>query len=557
LPTQKSLGHNKTKNCYRIGYWFWELSNFPKEWWHALDLVDEIWAPTRFIADTLLKISHKPVIHMPVPVEFTLQGKYSREHFSLPDDKFLFLFSYDFHSFSQRKNPEACINAFKQAFGTTDMRVGLVIKTVYAEKHQDAYERLLAQVQDDSRITIVNSILPRDEMYGLINVCDTFLSLHRSEGFGLGMAEAMLLGKPVIGTGYSGNMDFMNSENSCLVNFTLIPVERDAYPFWQGQEWAEPDVAHAAEYMRRIFENLDYRVHIAAKGKEYIQKHHSLNEVGRLMLTRLSNIDSRIQQPKPAPEGEIMNIPFPPIELMKSVGTTDESFFDNPDGELVFLDEVAPETYDRIFDFGCGCGRIARKLLLQKTYKPSQYVGIDLFEKSIRWCRENLTPIDRNYMFLHHDVFNAQFNPKCRTDKNSFPTTNKFTLVNAHSVFTHIVESQLEFYLSECARVLDDNGTLRTTWFLFDKSGFPMMQEFQNCLYINPDDLTNATIYDYTFIQQKFTEYGLVIYKIIPPTVRGFQWFLFAAKKETGILKAEFPDDVAPLGIMRLPVSIL
>lgn len=241
---------------------------------------------------------------------------------------------------------------------------------------------------------------------------------------------------------------------------------------------------------------------------------------------------------------------------MKSVGSVDENFFDNPSGELVFLDEIESEKYERIFDFGCGCGRIARKLMCQKKNSPKQYMGIDLFKKSIEWCNENLTKLDNNYAFFHHDVFNAQLNPKGIKDKKTFPTSAKFTLVNAHSVFTHIIEVQLEFYLSECARILDDDGVFRATWFLFDKSGFPMMQEFQNCLYINPDDLTNATIYDYKYIQNKYAEQGLVIYKIIPPTVRGFQWFLIAAKERLGLQKAEFPDDVAPLGIMRPPVSI-
>jgi SAM-dependent methyltransferase len=251
-----------------------------------------------------------------------------------------------------------------------------------------------------------------------------------------------------------------------------------------------------------------------------------------------------------------MVIPFPPVELMKSVGTDDKNFFDNPKGEPVFINEIESENYERVFDFGCGCGRIARTLMLQKESSPKRYIGIDLFKKSIEWCKDNLTKVDKNYVFIHHDVFNAQFNPKGFNGTKPFPTSEKFTLVNAHSVFTHIIESQMEFYLSECAKLLDDSGVLRSTWFFFDKAGFPMMQEFQNCLYINPDDLTNATIYDYKYIQNKYAEHGLVIYKIIPPTVRGFQWIILAAKEKVGLHRAEFPDDVAPLGIVRPPVSI-
>lgn len=292
---QDGLGSEKTGERYKIGYWFWELPNFPKDWMHAFDLVDEVWAPTKFIADTLNKVSPKPVIHMTVPVSFSINGHYDREHFSLPKDRFLFLFSYDFHSFTERKNPEACIEAFKRAFDHSDKGVGLVIKTVYAEKHQEAYAKLQSLVMGDERISIVNRVVPRDEMYGLINVCDTFLSLHRAEGFGLGLAEAMLLGKPVIGTGYSGNMDFMNRENSCLVDYKLIPVGRDAYPYWEGQVWADPDIDQAAGYMRSLYENQNYREKIAAKGQAYILQHHSFSEIGRRMQKRLNEIDSRLE----------------------------------------------------------------------------------------------------------------------------------------------------------------------------------------------------------------------------------------------------------------------
>lgn len=294
LPTQNLLGLKKTQERYVIGYWFWELPNFPKEWWYAFDLVDEVWAPTKFIADTLIKVSPKPIVHMPVPVAFSLQGEYDRDFIPLPKDRFLFLFSYDFHSFSQRKNPDACINAFKMAFSADNKKVGLVIKTINAEKHEVAFARLKVLAREDDRISIVNRVMSRDEMYGLINVCDAYLSLHRTEGFGLGMAEAMLLGKPVIGTGYSGNMDFMNKENSCIVDYTLIPVECGAYPFWEGQVWAEPNVGRAADYMRAVYEDEDYRKDVARKGQAYILQHHSFAEIGRHMKKRLNEIDSRV-----------------------------------------------------------------------------------------------------------------------------------------------------------------------------------------------------------------------------------------------------------------------
>ncbi len=284
------LGTERTAGSYRIGYWFWELANFPTDWLHAFDFVDEVWAPSRFIYENLVKVSPKPVVYMPVAVDFSIQGSYTRTGYHLPEDKFLFLFSYDFHSFSQRKNPEAVIAAFLQAFPPGEAGVGLVVKTVYGEKHPDMYLKLLELAQEDPRIQVINRVISRDEMYGLIEACDCYVSMHRAEGFGLGLAESMLLGKPVIGTGYSGNRDFMNTENSCLVDYRMVPVPRDAYPYWDGQEWAEPDVEQAAGYMKRLYKDEEYRFGIAVVGRNWIRREHSHARIGELMHARLAQI---------------------------------------------------------------------------------------------------------------------------------------------------------------------------------------------------------------------------------------------------------------------------
>lgn len=288
----KSLNKDKSKCHYRIGYWFWELANFPEAWMRAFDYVDEVWAPSRFILQTLTKVATKPVIYMPVAVDFTIQGNYSRAGFKLADDKYLFFFSYDFNSFSERKNPDAVIKAFLQAFPEHEQGMGLVIKTINAEKYPEAYVQLLELAQQDSRIKIINCILSRDEMYGLMNVCDCYVSLHRAEGFGLGLAEAMLLGKPVIATAYSGNMDFMNADNSCVVDYKLVPVPTDAYPFGAGQEWADPDIEQAAGYMRRLYADESYRTEIARNGQQWVQREHSSARVGSLMRERLNKIEA-------------------------------------------------------------------------------------------------------------------------------------------------------------------------------------------------------------------------------------------------------------------------
>lgn len=275
---------------YKIGYWFWELANFPAEWSTSFAYLNEVWAPSKFVYDSIKEISPIPVVHIPVAVEFKINGNYDRTRFGLPSEKFLFLFSFDFHSFQERKNPEAVIAEFIQAFPASENKAGLVIKVSNADKHIDKYNKLLRQISSFPCVTLINTVLSRDEMYGLINSCDCYVSLHRSEGFGLGLAEAMFLGKPVIATGYSGNMDFTRLDNSCLVDYTLVDVPVNAYPYHIGQVWAEPVPGHAAYYMRRLLEDEPYRNNIAQKGQETVRLEFSHKSIGQRMESRLNTI---------------------------------------------------------------------------------------------------------------------------------------------------------------------------------------------------------------------------------------------------------------------------
>jgi SAM-dependent methyltransferase len=247
-------------------------------------------------------------------------------------------------------------------------------------------------------------------------------------------------------------------------------------------------------------------------------------------------------------------IPFPPLEMRMLVGPTDTSFFDNPTGNYIFKN-IPGENYATVFDFGCGCGRIARQLLQQKE-RPSHYVGIDIHKGMISWCQENLASIAPEFEFIHHDVFNRGLNPgQNKPLTHSFPVKDhEFTLVLAWSVFTHLLESQVEFYLREAARILHPSGILLTTWFLFDKKYFPMMQDFQNALFINDIDPTNATIYDFNWLRNTIKQAGLKIVYIVPPEIRGYQWLLHIVPLSNLLPEVDFPDDIAPFGIARPPV---
>ncbi len=248
----REKGAGYLQGHYNIGYWFWELSRFPSTWRSAFDYYQEIWVASAFCQESISQISPVPVVKMTFPV---LMGsalpRPDRAAFGLPDDRFLFGFVFDYLSQAERKNPMGLIAAFRQAF--EDRRDALlVIKTINAE-HAPEKAALLKELAGDSNVRFMDGHISRQEMTGLVASFDSFVSLHRSEGFGIGMAQAMYLGKPVIATGYSGNMDFMNHHNSYLVRYRLAELEQDYGPYEKGNVWADPDLEHAAELMRLVF----------------------------------------------------------------------------------------------------------------------------------------------------------------------------------------------------------------------------------------------------------------------------------------------------------------
>jgi SAM-dependent methyltransferase len=248
------------------------------------------------------------------------------------------------------------------------------------------------------------------------------------------------------------------------------------------------------------------------------------------------------------------DLPFPPYEMRQLVGPTDEAAFDNPTGAPIFGERVPTGAYEAFFDFGCGCGREARQLI-QQSPRPQRYVGVDLHRGMINWCQRNLAPTAPGFEFHHIDVYSLLFNPG--EDKPwtvGFPAEDRaFSLVNATSVFTHLVESQAEFYLRECGRILRPDGILRTSWFLFDKVYFPYMSESSNALYVSYVDPVAAVLFDRGWVRRQAAALGLTIYAVSPPQFRGHQWELLMARTETGVTEATFPEDAAPTGIVVPP----
>jgi SAM-dependent methyltransferase len=251
-------------------------------------------------------------------------------------------------------------------------------------------------------------------------------------------------------------------------------------------------------------------------------------------------------------ERALASLPLPPVEFRTLVGSDDPTFFTNGDGYRPFPD-LPDSMYSSVFDFGCGCGRLARQLIQQQPV-PGRYLGVDRHRGMVDWCGAHLTPQAPAFTFAHHDVLHEVLNPGGTPGHLPLPAADgDVTLFIAWSVFTHLLEEDAAFYIRELSRVLDPSGLAVTTWFLFDKADYPMMQEFQNALFINPLDLTNAVIFDRGWLRQQLTSAGLRMTHIAPPDLRGFQWRIVIEKRSGQ--HCDFPDDVAPRGIQRPPTT--
>jgi glycosyltransferase involved in cell wall biosynthesis len=292
---------------YNIGYWPWELSQWPRDWTLAFGLVDEVWGSTAHIRNSLLTARApafgKPLHVMPLVAEVPNAAHlrqpemraHTRKRFGLPKSARLFCFSFDLNSSIHRKNPQAVVDAFVRAFPPSDRyagEVGLVVKVQSPRRPHRTWGRLKALAAADSRIHIIEGSLPRDDLLALYAACDCFVSLHRAEGFGRGMAEALQLGLHLIATDYSGNTDFCRrpefSEQVSLVPFRLTKVRPGQYPYGEGQVWASPSLAAAAAAMRRFVEMPQSAPKVPAYGWPCF----SAAELGAVYATRLRQVFS-------------------------------------------------------------------------------------------------------------------------------------------------------------------------------------------------------------------------------------------------------------------------
>ena len=283
-------------NKYIVCYWAWELEQFPSYWYDRDMYVDEIWVPSTFVKKSIEKIfKDKPIYIVPhsitIDVDKLIDRKVIFKKLKIPD-RFTFFVSFDMCSCIERKNPEDAISAFLLSF-KDNVEAQLVVKISNSDKC-DTIDHMVSMHRTNKNIIFLLHNMDELSYLSLLNSVDCYVSLHKSEGFGLNIAQAMYLGKPVIVTAYGGNMDFCNSDNSFLVPYEKSFISKSWNDYRRGYIWAKPIVSEAAKYMHHVFYNPDTSI---AKGKNaanYVRENLSLNSVGKIMQYRIYSIYRKV-----------------------------------------------------------------------------------------------------------------------------------------------------------------------------------------------------------------------------------------------------------------------
>lgn len=287
------LAYHKPWTGYNVIYPAWELSKYPDQWAQHVNRFDEVWAPSRFIEGALTAACKRPVFHAPLACEVLLSSFLSRRHYGIPDGDFVFLFFFDVRSYPARKNPFAVIESFRRLIALRPFsRLHLVLKINGLNlASSEVVERLTAELEPiRAQVTLLDQVMTDNEVKNLVRNADCFVSLHRAEGFGRGMAEAMNLGLPVIATGYSGCMDFLTAHNALLVDYSLEAVKDGEYPYWSGQVWADADVEMAVGHMVRLVDDPSLGRAIGRRARVDIRGQLGYRPVGSRYRQRLDAI---------------------------------------------------------------------------------------------------------------------------------------------------------------------------------------------------------------------------------------------------------------------------
>jgi glycosyltransferase involved in cell wall biosynthesis len=277
---------------YNVAYFAWELTEFPDAWVENLDYFDEVWCPSDFTRKSIAVKSPWPVLTMPHAIGFARPPGSAAElrgRFGLPTDGLLFLTLFDLNSYAARKNPAAALAAFALS-GLGGAGAHLVVKVHNTASNPDELRQLEEHARSIAGIILLTGTLSREETYALEAACDCLISLHRSEGFGLVVAECMYLGKPVVATNWSATAEFLDADNGCPVAYELATLSRNQGPYPKGAHWAEADVAHAAQYLRGLAADPAYGQRLGAAARATIERRFAPSVIGQLYRQRLEAI---------------------------------------------------------------------------------------------------------------------------------------------------------------------------------------------------------------------------------------------------------------------------
>ncbi len=278
---------------YTVGAWAWETERLPTGMAMMSAYVDEVWAPSEYSRRSIEAAIDKPVFAVPHPIVVpAVDRAVDRSAHGLPEG-FFFLFVFDFFSTLARKNPLGLIEAFSRAFRPGE-GPSLVLKSVNGSRMALEMERVRMAVGDRPDIVLLDTYLHPRQCATLVALADCYVSLHRAEGFGLTMAEAAALGTPVVATGYSGNLEFLDDRTAYLVPWALGPVGRDADPYVAGDSWAEPDLDAAADLLRRVYEHPEEARRKAAEARRTVLTEHGHATAVRRISARFREIQEKL-----------------------------------------------------------------------------------------------------------------------------------------------------------------------------------------------------------------------------------------------------------------------
>jgi len=306
-------GQDLLNDRYTVGVWAWEVADFPDAFLPALDLVDEIWAISRFGKAAIEQKTGKPVHVIPYQIpEVRPTQPLDRAAVGIPERPY-FLFMFDYLSVFERKNPLGVIDAFTRAFPepAEDGPI-LVVKSVNGNRFRTQRERLRSACDGRPDVFLIEDYLDYPVVESLLANCQAYVSLHRAEGLGLTMSEAMSAGRPVIATNYSGNLDFMDADNSMLVPYQLVTIGDNAQPYGPPTQWAEPDLDVAARYLRWLHEHPAEAAELGLRAQESVHSRHDLDQAAEFVAGRVRAVlnDSRTR-PDPVSTEPIVPAPQP------------------------------------------------------------------------------------------------------------------------------------------------------------------------------------------------------------------------------------------------------